>query len=83
MTADERRKYQAFVKQCIRRKAAIRIGSGTYKVLALIYRLSTTGDEIFSVELFDTNGCDSMMTVSLEQLYKENCDEMCSEQRDP
>lgn len=80
MTVDERKRYQAFAMQCIKRSTPVRIRNGTYKVLALIYRLSPTGDELFSAEIADTNGCNSVMTVSLEQLYKENYHEVHSEQ---
>lgn len=77
MTADERKRYQLFAKQCIKRGTPVKVGNGTYKVLALIYRLSPTGEELFSAEI--SNGCNSLMTVSVERLYKENRNEMHSE----
>lgn len=72
MTRDERQKFQAFAVEKMRSKAPVRHGKGEYYVAALIYRLSPTGEEIFSAELHDTNGCNSLITVGVEKLFEEN-----------
>lgn len=73
MTNDERGKFQRFAVEKIKSKTPVRHGKGSYFVKALIYRLSPTGEELFSAELHDANGCDSLITVGIENLYRENC----------
>lgn len=79
MTNDERRKYQQFAVEKIKSKVPVRHGKGRYRVKALIYRLSPTGEKIFTAELHDVNGCDSLITVGIENLFEENNNEVLSE----
>ncbi len=77
MTKEQKNKYQAFAVKCMKneipvthRKAS---ENGRYKVKAVIYSLKDlTKEELFTVWLADLNGCDSMITVGLEEFYNEN-----------
>ena len=73
MTKEQRADYQKFATHCMKNKTPVKFNTGRYTVKALIYRLrDKTDEELFTVELADLNGCDSLITVGLEEFYKEN-----------
>ena len=77
MTKEERNKYQKFATYCMRYEIPVThkqvSEKGKYKVTAIIYSLKDlTKEELFTVQLADLNGCDSLITVGLQELYEEN-----------
>lgn len=73
MTKEQKNKYQAFAVKCMKNDTPVKFGKGVYLAKHLIFGFAgAKKEECITVELADLNGCDSMITVGLEEFYNEN-----------
>ena len=75
MTKEEKAKYQKFATYCMREKQTVLFNGHKYRATRMCFGFDPNGHEYIVVELADLNGCDSLMTVGLEEFYNENCKE--------
>ena len=75
MTKEEKAKYQKFATYCMREKQTVLFNGHKYRATKMCFGFDPNGHEYIVVELADLNGCDSLMTVGLEEFYNENCKE--------
>lgn len=65
--------YKRFAFYCVDNEIPVTRNGKPYQAVGVAYRRNKyTGVSALSVELADLNGCDSMITVGLEDFYNEN-----------
>ena len=70
---DRKQDYKKFAFYCVDNEIPVTFNGKPYQAIGVAYRRNKyTGISALSVELADLNGCDSMITVGLEEFYKEN-----------
>ena len=72
MTKEEKAKYQKFATFCMREKQTVLFNGHKYKAERMCFGFDPNGHEYIVVELADLNGCDSLITVGLQEFYEEN-----------
>lgn len=72
MTKEEKAKYQKFATFCMREKQAVLFNGHKYRAERMCFGFNPNGHEYIVVELADLNGCDSLITVGLQEFYEEN-----------
>ena len=73
MTKEEKAKFQKFATFCMREKTPVLFNGHKYKATRMCFGFEEqSGREYIVVELADLNGCSSLITAGLEELYKEN-----------
>ena len=72
MTKEEKAKYQKFATFCMREKQTVLFNGHKYRAERMCFGFNPNGLEYFVVELADLNGCDSLITVGLQEFYEEN-----------
>ena len=72
MTKEEKAKYQKFATYCMREKQTVLFNGHKYRAERMCFGFDPNGHEYIVVELADLNGCDSLITVGLEEFYNEN-----------
>lgn len=72
MTKEEKAKYQKFATYCMREKQTVLFNGHKYRATRMCFGFDPNGHEYIVVELADLNGCDSLITVGLEEFYNEN-----------
>lgn len=77
MTKEEKAKYQKFATFCVREKQTVLFNGHRYRATRMCFGFDPNMKEYLVVELFDLNGCNSLITAGLEELYKENNREDC------
>lgn len=66
--------YKKFAFRCVDTACPVTFKGKPYEAIGVAYRRNRrTGNKTTVVELYDLNGCDSMMTAGLEEFYRENC----------
>ena len=74
--------HKKFAFYCVDKAIPVTFHGKPYQAVGVAYRRNKyTGTSALSVELADLNGCDSMITVGLEEFYNENCKEKQDEKR--
>lgn len=67
------KKYKAFAFHCVDTARPVTFNGKPYEAIGVAYRRNRrTGNKTTVIELYDLNGCDSMITAGLEEFYKEN-----------
>lgn len=65
--------YKKFAFYCVDNEIPVTRHGKPYQAVGVAYRKNKyTKTSTLSVELADLNGCDSMITVGLEEFYNEN-----------
>ena len=65
--------YKKFAFRCVDTACPVTFNGKPYEAIGVVYRRNRyTKISALSVELSDLNGCDSMITVGLEEFYNEN-----------
>ena len=72
MTKEEKAKYQKFATYCMREKIPVLFNGHKYRAERMCFGFDPNGHEYIVVELADLNGCDSLITVGLQEFYEEN-----------
>lgn len=72
MTKEEKAKYQKFATFCMREKQTVLFNGHKYRAERMCFGFDPNGHEYIVVELADLNGCDSLITVGLQEFYEEN-----------
>ena len=73
MTKEEKAKYQKFATHCMKHRLTVLWNGHKYRPTRMCFGFEEqSGREYIVVELADLNGCDSLITVGLEELYEEN-----------
>ena len=72
MTKEEKTKYQKIATFCMREKQTVLFNGHKYRATRMCFGFDPKGHEYIVVELADLNGCDSLMTVGLQEFYEEN-----------
>lgn len=72
MTKEEKAKYQKFATYCMREKQTVLFNGHKYRAERMCFGFDPNGHEYIVVELADLNGCDSLITVGLQEFYEEN-----------
>ena len=72
MTKEEKATYQKFATFCMREKTPVLVNGHKYRATRMCFGFDPNGREYLVVELADLNGCSSLITAGLEELYKEN-----------
>ena len=72
MTKEEKAKYQKFATFCMRERQAVLFNGHKYRATRMCFGFDPNGHEYIVVELADLNGCNSLITVGLEEFYEEN-----------
>ena len=73
MTKEEKTKYQKFATFCMREEKTVLFRGHKYRVENLLYGIEKQSKkEYINVILADLNGCDSLITVGLQEFYEEN-----------
>jgi hypothetical protein len=72
MTKEEKAKYQKFATFCMREKQTVLFNGHKYRAEKMCFGFDPNGHEYIVVELADLNGCDSLITVGLQEFYNEN-----------
>lgn len=73
MTKEEKAKYQKFATFCMREEITVLFRGHKYSVENLLYGIEKQSKkEYINAVLADLNGCDSLITVGLQELYEEN-----------
>jgi hypothetical protein len=72
MTKEEKAKYQKFATFCMREKQPVLFNGHKYRAERMCFGFDPNGHEYIVVELADLNGCDSLITVGLQEFYEEN-----------
>ncbi len=70
----EKNLHKKFAFHCVDNEIPVTHHGKPYLAVGVVYRRNRyTKTSVLSVELADLNGCDSMITVGLEEFYNENC----------
>ena len=72
MTKEEKTKYQKFATFCMREKQTVLFNGHKYRAERMCFGFDPNEHEYIVVELADLNGCDSLITVGLQEFYEEN-----------
>ena len=72
MTKEEKAKYQKFATFCMREKQTVLFNGHKYRAERMCFGFDPNGHEYIVVEWADLNGCDSLITVGLQEFYEEN-----------
>lgn len=72
MTKEEKAKYQKFTTYSMREKSPVLFNGHKYRAERMCFGFDPNGHEYIVVELADLNGCDSLITVGLQEFYEEN-----------
>jgi hypothetical protein len=73
MTKEEKAKYQKFATFCMREEITVLFRGHKYRVENLLYGIEKQSKkEYINAILADLNGCNSLITAGLEELYEEN-----------
>lgn len=73
MNKEEKTKYQRFATYCMREEITVLFKGHKYRVENLLYGIEKQSKkEYINVILADLNGCSSLITAGLEELYQEN-----------
>ena len=73
MTKEEKSKYQKFATYYMREKIPVLFNGHKYRATRMCFGFEEqSGKEYIVVELADLNGCSSLITAGLEELYLEN-----------
>ena len=73
MTKEEKAKYQKFATFCMREETTVLLKGHKYRVENLLYGIEKQSKkEYINAILADLNGCSSLITAGLEELYLEN-----------
>ena len=73
MTKEEKAKYQKFATYCMREEKTVLFRGHKYRVENLLYGIEKQSKkEYINAILADLNGCSSLITAGLEELYLEN-----------
>lgn len=65
--------HKKFAFYCVDNAVPVTFHGKAYQAVGVAYRRNRyTGISALSVELADLNGCNSMITVGLEEFYNEN-----------
>ena len=72
MTKEEKAKYQKFTTYSMREKLPVLFNGHKYRAERMCFGFDPNGHEYIVVELADLNGCDSLITVGLQEFYEEN-----------
>lgn len=72
MTKEEKAKFQKFATFCMREKQTVLFNGHKYRAERMCFGFDPNGHEYIVVELADLNGCDSLITVGLQEFYEEN-----------
>lgn len=72
MTKEEKAKYQKFATFSMREEIPVLFNGHKYRATRMCFGFDPNGHEYIVVELADLNGCDSLITAGLEELYLEN-----------
>lgn len=76
--------YKKFAFYCVDNEIPVTFNGKPYQAIGVAYRKNKyTKKSSLSVELADLNGCDSMITVGLEEFYRENTRRKVHESTDP
>ncbi len=70
---DKEQEYKKFAFWCVDNEIPVTRNGKPYQAVGVAYRRNKyTKTSALSVELADLNGCNSMITVGLEEFYNEN-----------
>lgn len=73
MTKEEKAKYQKFATFCMREEKTVLFRGHKYRVENLLYGIEKQSKkEYINAVLADLNGCSSLITAGLKELYEEN-----------
>lgn len=69
----EKNLHKKFAFHCVDNEIPVTHHGKPYQAVGVAYRRNRyTGKSALSVELADLNGCDSLITVGLQEFYEEN-----------
>ena len=70
---DKELDYKRFAFWCVDNEIPVTRNGKPYQAVGVVYRRNRyTKTSALSVELADLNGCDSLITVGLQEFYEEN-----------
>lgn len=73
MTKEEKAKYQKFITYCMKNEIPVLYHGKRYMPTRMCFGFQKqTKSEYIAVEIADLNGCSCLMTVDIEEVYKEN-----------
>ena len=72
MTKEEKAKYQKYATFCMKTKTPVLFNGHKYRVLRMCFSFNSQDNECLTLELADLNGCDSLITAGLDEVYEEN-----------
>lgn len=76
MTKEEKAKYQKLITYCMKNEIPVLYHGKRYMPTRMCFGFQKqTKSEYIAVEIADLNGCSCLMTVDIEEIYKENCKE--------
>lgn len=80
MTKEEKIRFQAYTVKVMKNKTTVKFKGKKHRAMRMCFGFEEqSGHEYISVELADLNGCSSLITVGLEEFYKENNKEISDE----